>query len=94
MEQFLLNNLPRGTVISEVNSVDHFYTDGSSVGACFRVGIHLEYVYVYPDGSAWGTGPNVNKVREWIAKYGSNLTETKKDSPFQSTLQDRQLAHQ
>ena len=94
MEQFLLNNLPKGTVISEVSSVDHFYTDGATVGACFRVGIHLEYVYVYPDGSAWGIGPNVNKVREWIAKYVSMMEETVHSDPCQSTLQDTQRVRQ
>ena len=98
MEQTLRNNPLEGTVISEVSSWDHYYTDGASVGACFRVCFRVDfkagYVYVYPDGSVSGYGPNVEIVKEWIAKYVSKTEETTTDSLCQSTLQDTQQVPQ
>jgi len=94
MEQTLRNNPLEGTVISEVSSWDHYYTDGASVGACFRVDFKAGYVYVYPDGSTSGYGPNVEIVKEWITKYGSKTEETVRNDHSQSTLQDTQRAPQ
>lgn len=94
MEQTLRNNPLEGTVISEVSSWDHYYTDGASVGACFRVDFKGGYVYVYPNGGTAGIGPNVEKVKEWIAKYGSKTEETTTDSLCRSTFQGTQQVHQ
>ena len=94
MEQLLRNNPLEGTVISDVSSLDHYYTDGATVQACFRVDFTNECVYVYPDWSAWGLGPNVEKVKVWIAKYVSKMAERSHSDPCQSTLQDTQQAPQ
>jgi len=94
MEQTLRNNPLEGTVISEVSSWDHYYTDGASVGACFRVDFKHGYVYVHSDWSVSGYGPNVEIVKEWIAKYVSKTEETVRTDHSQSTLQDTQQAPQ